>query len=152
MSGIFAFFYTMLIAMIPIIELRGAIPIGITVGLHIVPCYFAAVIGNILPVPFIIIFIRKIFSFLNRKSAFLHNIILKLERKAHSKARIIYKYKALGLFILVAIPLPGTGAWTGSLVAAMLNIRLKAAFPIIALGVMCAGLIISLLSYGILVL
>ncbi len=149
MSTIKAFFYTILISMTPIIELRGAIPIGIANDLNIALCFVAAVIGNMIPVPFIIIFIRKFVCFLKRKSKFLQKIALKIENKARLKAKIIYKYEALGLFILVAIPLPGTGAWTGALVAGMLDMRLKTAFPSILMGVITAGVIMTALSYGI---
>lgn len=139
--------HTMLIAMVPVIELRGAIPYGIAKGLPFWPVFLIAFFGNLLPVPFIILFIRKIFTFL-RRSRFLGPMIERLERKAHLKGRIVNRYKAFGLFIFVAIPLPGTGAWTGALIAAFLDIRLRKAFPAITLGVLVAGLLVSAISYS----
>lgn len=140
--------HTMAIAMVPIIELRGAIPYGIAKGLPFWPVFFIAYVGNLLPVPFIILFIRKIFAFL-RRNRVLGSIIEKLEKKAHLKGRIVNRYKTFGLFVFVAIPLPGTGAWTGALIAAVLDIRFRRAFPAIALGVLTAGLLVAVLSYSI---
>lgn len=145
MTGIII--HTVVIAMAPVVELRGAIPYGIANGLPYWVAFLAALVGNLIPVPFIIVFIRRIFIFL-RKNATLGPWIAKLEDKAHLKGRIVNRYKALGLFILVAIPLPGTGAWTGSLVAAFLDIRLANAFPAIALGVLVAGVLVTLISYS----
>lgn len=139
--------YTMLIAMVPIIEIRGAIPYGIARGLPFWPVFFAALFGNLLPVPFIILFIRRIFAVL-RRTRILGPKIEKLEAKAHLKGRKVNRYKTFGLFIFVAIPLPGTGAWSGALVAAFLDIRLRKAFPAIALGVLVAGLLVSAISYS----
>lgn len=139
--------HTMGIAMAPIVELRGAIPYGLAQGLSFWPVFLAALVGNLIPVPFIILFIRKIFTFLRRSST-LGALIVSIERKAHLKGRKVNRYKTLGLFVLVAIPLPGTGAWTGALVAAFLDIRLKNAFPAIALGVLAAGLVVSAVSYS----
>ena len=137
----------MVIAMAPVVELRGAIPYGIARGLPFWMVFTLAYLGNLLPVPFIILFIRRIFAFL-RRSKVLGPFIEKLEQKAHLKGRLVNKYKTLGLFILVAIPLPGTGAWTGSLVAAFLDIRMRHALPAIALGVLVAGLLVSAISYS----
>ncbi len=139
--------HVLLIAMAPVVELRGAIPYGIARGLPFGWVFLAAYLGNLLPVPFIILFIRRIFAFL-RRSRYLGPLIDRLERKAHLNGRKVNKYKTLGLFILVAIPLPGTGAWTGALVAAFLDIRLRNAFPAIALGVLTAGILVSLISYS----
>ncbi|MDF2839047.1 MAG: hypothetical protein K0S60_750 [Evtepia sp.] len=139
--------HTLLIAMAPVIELRGAIPYGMAKGLPFWPVFLMAYIGNLLPVPFIILFIRRIFAFL-RRSSILGAMIEKLEKKAHLKGRFVNRYKTLGLFIFVAIPLPGTGAWTGALVAAFLDIRLRKAFPVISFGVLTAGILVSLISYS----
>lgn len=95
-----------------------------------------------IPVPFIILFIERIFKWL-RKSEKIGKFIDKLEAKAHAKGRLVEKYKVLGLCLLVAIPLPGTGAWTGALVAALLDIPMKKAIPTIVLGVVIAGLIVA---------
>jgi len=139
--------HTMLIAMAPVVELRGAIPYGLAQQLPFWLVFVVALIGNLIPVPFIILFIRKIFCFL-RRSSLLGPMIARLEQKAHLKGRLVNRYKTFGLFVFVAIPLPGTGAWTGALVAAFLDIRLRHAFPAIALGVLVAGLLVSAISYS----
>lgn len=139
---------TAFISMVPVIELRGAIPIAIANGLDFPTALVASFIGNIIPVPFIIIFIKKIFAWMRSLSPKLDGLVSKLEERAEKKSDVVQKYAFWGLFILVAIPLPGTGAWTGALVAAMLNMRLKAAFPAIALGVAGAGAIVTFITYG----
>ncbi|MDY6067074.1 MAG: small multi-drug export protein [Candidatus Faecousia sp.] len=141
--------YILGISMVPVIELRGAIPVGLGMGLPFYAVFLTALIGNLLPVPFLILFTRRVFEWLRRKSDLLERFVSRLERKAASKEALLKKYELLGLCILVAIPLPGTGAWTGSLVAAVFDIRLKHAFPVIALGVLIAGVIVSLVSYGV---
>lgn len=139
---------TVIISMIPVLELRGAIPIATAHGLNFWIAIACAIIGNLLPVPFIIIFIRKIFDMLRKWSKKLNSLVTKLEERAAKKSDVVLKYAFWGLVILVAIPLPGTGAWTGALVAAMLDMRLKKAFPAIALGVIIAGVIVSFVTYG----
>ncbi|MEF9921276.1 MAG: small multi-drug export protein [Anaerovoracaceae bacterium] len=139
---------TFLVSMVPVLELRGAIPVGVANGLDVKVALIVAILGNLVPVPFIIIFIRKIFLWMRTRSERLNGIVVKLENKAAEKSEIVNKYEWWGLVILVAIPLPGTGAWTGALVAAMLNMRLKRAFPAIAIGVVIAGIIVSYLTYG----
>ena len=141
--------YTALVSMAPVVELRGGIPIGVGLGLPLWQAYLAAVIGNMIPVPFIIVFIRRIFKWLRTISPSLERLIGKLENKAHLKGQMVRKYKYLGLIILVAIPLPGTGAWTGSLAAAFLDMRLRDAVPSIFLGVLIAGAVVSALTYGV---
>jgi len=141
--------FTLLVSMVPVIELRGAIPFGHNVlGLGIWPTFFASVIGNIIPVPFIIVYIRRIFQWMRRTLPRLDSLVDSLEQKAHLKGRTVSKYKYLGLMIFVAIPLPGTGAWTGALAAAFLDMRLRRALPSVAMGVMIAGVLISILSFG----
>ena len=144
-------FYTFLIAMLPVVELRGAIPVGVgMLGRSALPSvYLAAVLGNMLPVPFIIVYIRRIFQWLRRRSRRLDGLETRLETKAHLKGRMVTRYKYLGLCILVAIPLPGTGAWTGALVAAFLDMRLRSAVPAIFLGVVIAGILVSLVTGGV---
>ena len=144
-------FYTFLIAMLPVVELRGAIPVGVgMLGRSALPSvYLAAVLGNMLPVPFIIVYIRRIFQWLRRRSCRLDGLVTRLETKAHLKGRMVTRYKYLGLCILVAIPLPGTGAWTGALVAAFLDMRLRSAVPAIFLGVVIAGILVSLVTGGV---
>ena len=139
--------YTALVSMAPVVELRGGIPIGVGLGLPLWEAYLAAVIGNMVPVPFIIVFIRRIFKWMRVKFPSLGRLIEKLEDKAHLKGQMVRKYKYLGLVILVAIPLPGTGAWTGALVAAFLDMRLRDAVPSIFLGVLIAGAAISALTH-----
>ncbi|MCR2032992.1 small multi-drug export protein [Anaerofustis stercorihominis] len=135
--------------MVPIIELRGGLPVGIASGLSFPAAYIASVIGNLIPVPFIILFIRKIFVLIRKYMPKLSSMIDKLENKAHLKGQKVKKYQKFGLFLFVAIPLPGTGAWTGSLVAAFLDIRLKDAILPIVLGVLTAGILIMMLTYGV---
>ena len=138
-----------LLAMTPVLELRAAVPAGIAMGLKPAAVFAAAVLGNMLPVPFIILFIRKILDWMRGRSGFLARVVQKLEAKAEKGAKLFYKYELFGLFLLVAIPLPGTGAWTGALVAALLDIRLKTAIPAIALGVLIAGGLVLCASLGI---
>ena len=135
--------------MVPIIELRGAIPYGLGFGLDYWVVLVVSVIGNLVPVPFIILFIRKIFALMRKWSHKLDGLVTKLEQRAQKKSDVVQKYAFWGLFILVAIPLPGTGAWTGALVAAMLDMRLKRAFPAIALGVIGAAVIVTFATYGV---
>ena len=137
-------------SMLPIVELRGSVPFGVGMDLPLIPVLIVSIIGNMIPVPFIILFIRKIFDWMKKHSKKLGTIAEKLESRASAKGDMLVKYEMLGLFILVAIPLPGTGAWTGALVAAMFNLRLKNALPAITLGVITAGLIMSIVSWGLL--
>lgn len=141
--------YTLLMAMVPVIELRGAIPIGVALGLPLPVSLLASVFGNLIPVPFIILYFRRLLSFCRRKFPRFDGLLDRLERKIHLKGQTVSKYKALGLCVLVAIPLPGTGAWTGAMVAAFLDMRLKNALPSIALGVLIAGILVSLLTFGV---
>ena len=140
------FILTLLVSMLPVVELRGGIPFGVAAGLPVWAAYLAAVIGNLIPVPFIVVYIRRIFMFMRQHMPRLNSVVDKMEQKAHLKSASVLKYQYLGLAIFVAIPLPGTGAWTGALVAAFLDMRLKKALPSIAGGVLSAGLILSILS------
>ena len=143
------FCFTVLVSMIPVVELRGGIPFGVTAGLSVPAAYLAAVIGNLLPIPFIIMYIRRIFQWMRKTFPRLDRMVDALERKAHLKGKTISRYKYLGLAIFVAIPLPGTGAWTGALAAAFLDMPLRRAMPAIILGVLTAGIVISILTFGI---
>jgi uncharacterized membrane protein len=107
-----------------------------------------AMVGNLIPIPFIILFIKKIFAWMRKISTKLNHVVDKLEAKAEKNKAKVLKYAFWGLALFVGIPLPGTGAWTGALVAAMLDMPLKKAFPSIVLGVLIAGVIISSISYG----
>ena len=137
------------IAALPVLELRGAIPWGVAHDLPYPAVLAVSVIGNMLPVPFIILFVRKIFSWMKKKSVRLGSLAERLESRAKAKGNMLVKYELLGLYILVAIPLPGTGAWTGALTAAIFDLRLKNACPAILLGVITAGLIMMTISYGV---
>ena len=139
--------FTTLVSMIPVIELRGGIPFGVALGLPYWLAFPAAVIGNIIPAPFIIVYIRRIFLWMRRYMPRLNSLVDKLEQKAHLKGQKVSRYQYLGLWIFVAIPLPGTGAWTGSLAAAFLDMRLKRAFPAVVLGVLTAGCIMIALTH-----
>ncbi len=139
---------TALIAMVPVIELRGAIPAGVAAGLTVWEALFMAIIGNMIPVPVIILFVRKVFDWMRVKSEKLDRLVRRFEAKAEKQSALIDKYEWWGLVILVAIPLPGTGAWTRALVAAMLNMRLKRALPAVFIGVVIAGIIVSYITYG----
>ncbi len=134
-------------AMVPVIELRGAIPVGIAAGLPPTVACVAAVLGNLLPVPFVMLLARRVFNWL-RDTRFFGPKIVWLERRAHLKGRIVRKYRLAGLVILVGIPLPGTGAWTGALVASLLDIRLRTALPAILLGLVIAGGITTAVTLG----
>ena len=137
---------TLLVSMAPIIELRGAIPIGYSLKLPLGIVIPLAIIGNLLPIPFILIFIKKVFAWMRKTSPKLNKIVDKMEAKAEKNKEKVLRHAFWGLVIFVAIPLPGTGAWTGALVAAMLDMPMKKAFPCITLGVLIAGVIISLVT------
>ena len=139
---------TFLISMVPIIELRGALPIGVGLGLSPLTALIVSIIGNMVPVPFIILFIRRILDWMHRFEKF-DRIANRLEAKAAKGGEKLVKYEMFGLFLLVAVPLPGTGAWTGSLVAALFDLRLKNAVPVIFLGVIAAGIVVFLITYGV---
>lgn len=140
---------TLLVAMTPVLELRGAIPFATANGMELHIAVLVAIIGNLAPVPFIILFIRRIFNFLRNRVPRLDNVLRKIEKRAEKKSDIVMKYAFWGLVVLVAIPLPGTGAWTGALIAAMLDMRIKKAFPAIALGVALAAVIVTVITYGV---
>jgi len=142
-------FATFVISMVPIVELRGGLPYGIALGLDYPLALAMAVMGNMLPVPFIIFYIRKVFIWIRQHMQWMDDFITRIENKAHLKGQTVQKYGALGLCILVAIPLPGTGAWTGALAAVLLDMRLKKARPSIFLGVLIAAAIMTVVTYGV---
>lgn len=139
---------TFLVSMVPVIELRGAIPIGVAAGVDLPVAILVSIIGNIIPIPFILIFIKKIFAWMSGYNDTMKRFVDKMEARAASKSDRVKKGEFIGLFLFVAIPLPGTGAWTGSLIAAMLDIEPKKAFVPLALGVLGAAVIISFVTYG----
>lgn len=142
-------FLTFAMAMVPVVELRGAIPLGLAAGLPPALACATAILGNLVPAPLIILLARRAADLL-RETRFFGPKIDWLERRAHLKGRLVRKYRLLGLVILVGIPLPGTGAWTGSLVAAVLNIRMRHALPAILLGLVIAAAITTAVTLGLL--
>lgn len=138
-----------LLSMVPLLELRGAIVAGSIAGLPWYVSYVVSVVGNILPVPIILLFVRQVFSFMKKRGGRLERAACWFESKGTSKSDKVTKYATFGLFLFVAIPLPGTGAWMGSLIAALMNMRFKHSIISVFLGVLTAGLIMSLACYGI---
>ncbi len=148
-SSIGKFITTFFISMVPIVELRLGLPYGIAQGLEYPYALLAAVLGNMLPTPFIIVYIRRIFAWLRLRWAALDGFISRMEKKAETKGETVRRYGFWGLIILVAIPLPGTGAWTGALAAAFLNLRLREAIPAIFIGVCIAAAIMTGITFGV---
>ena len=146
-TGMNQYLALFLLSMIPVTELRGAIIIAAANGALWYKALWICVLGNIIPIPFIILFLRPILNYL-KKTKYFSKFAVWIQERSMKKADKIIKYEVLGLFLFVAVPLPGTGAWTGSVIAALLNMRLKKAFPTIALGVIAAGIIMVLASYG----
>ena len=140
---------TFFMSMLPIGELRIGLPYGIALGLEYPLALMAALLGNMAPVPFIIVYIKRIFEWLRRRMPRMNAFVTKLEGKADDKQDIIEKYGHWGLLFFVAIPLPGTGAWTAALIAALLDIRTAKAVPVILIGVCVAAAIITLITYGV---
>ena len=143
-----AFLSTVVVSMAPVLELRFGIPWGVAHGLSHFAAFVAAVIGNMIPIPFIVVYIRRIFKWMRRHLPQLDRVVDKLEAKAHLKGRKVTKYRYLGLMIFVAIPLPGTGGWTGALVAAFLDMSLRKSLPAIFAGVLIAGFLITGITFG----
>lgn len=137
-----------IISVFPVLELRGGLIAASILGIEWWKAFIFCFLGNMLPIPFILLFIRKIFELMRKWGPF-NKVVDWLEKKADKHKDKIEKYRLWGLFILVAIPLPGTGGWTGALVAALMDIRVKHALPAIAAGVFVAGVIVGVLSYGI---
>lgn len=140
---------TFLVSMLPVVELRGAIPIGVGLGLPLWQAVLVSIVGNILPAPFIIAFVRTVLDWLRGRSDRARRVAEWLEAKGSSKkAEQIRQGQFWGLLFFVGIPLPGTGAWTGALIAALLNMRMKRALPPIILGVLLAAVLVSLATTG----
>lgn len=135
------------VSMVPVIELRGAIPMGVLMGIPFWLNYLVCVTGNILPVPILVLFARKVLFWLAKQPRFGH-YFQKIIDIGNSKVDRLGNFELLGLFLFVAVPLPGTGAWTGSLIATLLQMRLSKAFFAIAVGVATSGLIMWLASSG----
>lgn len=137
-----------IISLFPVLELRGGMIAASLLGLELIPSFIICFIANMIPIPFILLFIRKIFQFL-RDKPFFGKVIEKLEIRSMRKSEKVKKYRGWGLLLFVAIPLPGTGGWTGALIAALIDMRVSTATGIIAIGVFIAGVIMSVVSYGI---
>lgn len=148
-SGINKNILIFIVSLLPIVELRGGLIAASILHVEFIKAFIICFIGNILPVPFILLLIEKIFEFLKKWNP-TKKIVTKLEKKTLSKKEQINKYGYWGLLLFVGIPLPGTGAWTGTLLAVLLKLNKKKSFIFIALGVLLAGIIMSILSYGIL--
>lgn len=148
MSLFHAALMTFLISMVPVLELRGAIPVGVAGGLTPLAAMCIAMVGNMVPIPFLILFTRRVFNWLKTKGR-LRILVEKLEARAAEKSQVVLKYASVGLCILVAIPLPGTGAWTGTLAASFLNMGIKSTALAVSLGVVIAGFIMGAVSTGV---
>lgn len=137
----------MITAALPIIELRGAIPFGIALGLAPIPSFLISLLGSMIPVPFLIWLIRPIFERLRRQESFC-KIIDHLCARSLAKSQSVQKYGFWGLIVFVAIPLPGTGVWSGALVATLLEMPVRIALPAIFIGNLLAGVAVMGISYG----
>lgn len=138
--------FVFLISMLPVLELRGGLIAAALLDIPIAKAALICFVGNILPIPFILLLTRPIFAWLKQTKLF-RPMVEKLETRAMGKSDQIRMYEFWGLLIFVGIPLPGTGAWTGAMIAAMLNISIKRAMPPITLGVCMAGVIMCVISY-----
>ena len=138
-----------IISMIPILELRGGLIVSKLLEVPITTAIPLCIIGNIIPIPFILLFIKQIFKWMKKIRLF-RGLVEKLENKAMSKSDNIKRYEFWGLVLFVGIPLPGTGAWTGSLIAALLDVDFKKAVLAELLGIAIATVIMSIFSYGLL--
>lgn len=138
-----------IVSLLPILELRGGLIAASILDIDFLPAYIISILGNILPIPLVLLFLERIFNWL-KKFNWSKKVIIKLENKILLKKSQIEKYGYLGLLLFVGIPLPGTGAWTGSGLAVLLHLDKKKSFIYIILGVIMASIIMSLLSYGIL--
>ena len=144
-----SYVYIVLVSMVPLIELRGAIPLAMALKMPLVPSFIVSIIGNLVPIPFILLLIKKICAWL-KTTKHLSKIPLYLEKKVEKNKDKVTKYAKWGLFLFVAIPLPGTGAWSGALIASFLDFKFKDAMIAITGGVITAGIIMSIFSYGLL--
>ena len=135
-----------IISMVPILELRGGLIAAALLKVPMIQAVIICIIGNIIPVPFILWLITPIFNWLKATKTF-RPMVEKLEKKSMGKSDKIQKYEFWGLLIFVGIPLPGTGAWTGALIASLLGIKFKKAFPAIILGILMATVIMCIVSY-----
>lgn len=136
-----------IISMLPVLELRGGMVAASLLDVDLIKALIICYFGNILPIPFILLFIRRIFKFLKRFKV-TRGLIEKLEIRSMRKKERVLRWRNWGLLLFVALPLPGTGGWTGALIAALLDMRIKTSFPLIAMGILIADLIMAIFSYG----
>lgn len=138
-----------IISLMPILELRGGLIAAALLGLEPIPSYIISIIGNVLPVPFILLLITKILAWMrNSKVKFFNKIANWLDEKVEKHKGQIEKFGYVGIVLFVGIPLPGTGAWTGSLIASVLNMDKKKTFLAVLVGIFMASIIMMLLSFG----
>ena len=138
----------LLTSMLPVVELRGGIPLARLLELPLWQAIFFSVLGNVIPIPFILLFIRKIFDWL-RPTKHLGKLVVKMENRAMNKSGSVSKAEFWGLMVFVGVPLPGTGGWTGALIAALLEIDVKKAVVSILCGIAMAATIVGFIAYGI---
>ena len=140
-----------IISLLPILELRGGLLAAALMGLDPIPSYIISIIGNVIPVPFILLLITKILEWMRKSKISLLNRIAKwLDEKVEKHKGQIEKYGYLGIVLFVGIPLPGTGAWTGSLIASVLELDKKKTFLAVLIGIFMASIIMMLISFGVL--
>lgn len=137
-----------IISMVPILELRGGLVAASFLRIGMFKAIAICILGNLVPIPFIIFFIKPIFNWMKKTKLF-RPLVEKLEKKSMAKSKDIKKYEFWGLALFVGIPLPGTGAWTGALIASLIEMDTKKAFSAIAVGLVIATIIMSTISYGI---
>ena len=137
-----------IVSMVPLIELRGGLIAAALLGMPLWESILFCLIGNIIPVPFILLFITPIFNWLKTTKLF-RPLVEKIEARSMGKSEKIKKAEFWGLVLFVGIPLPGTGAWTGSLIACLLNVDRKKAFCAVILGLLLATTIMCVFTYGI---
>ena len=133
-------------AALPLVELKGAIPAGIAMGLGVWESFICSYLGSLLPVPVLLFFFKPIVNYLH-KTRFFRGFARWVQRRTSEKSNKVYRYSLLGVFIFVAIPLPTTGVWTGSMIASFMKLRILPSFIAISIGNLVAGLIILFLSY-----
>ena len=148
LKGLPAPLVVFLVSMVPIIELRGGLIAAALLKMPVWSGVFWCMLGNMIPVPLILLFITPIFAWLKKTKLF-RPLVTKLEEKSMGKSEKIQKYQFWGLVLFVGIPLPGTGAWTGSLIASLLGIRFRKALPAVYVGLVLACVIMCIISYGI---
>ena len=141
--------FIFLVSMVPLIELRGGLVIASLLKIPLIKANIICIIGNILPIPFILLFIKKLFEFMKKHNIF-KGLIEKLEKRAMKKSDGVEKGEFIFLLLFVGVPLPGTGAWTGSLIASLLEKDIKKASVAIFLGILMAAIIMDIVSYGVL--